>query len=64
MSQIEIRLVTTEDDFRKLSYHTLCKLSELTRYSNPVYGLPAAIRRGEYQGRLALGSTGNVIAFE
>lgn len=56
--------VRTPQDFRRLSYYTLCRLQEKTHYAHPIEGLPVAIRRGEFQGKLTLDSLGNYVAFE
>jgi hypothetical protein len=56
--------VATEADFRKLSYYTLCRLAQTTHYAYPPVGLPTAIARGEFKGRLTLDSLGNFIRFE
>jgi hypothetical protein len=56
--------VATEQDFRRLSYYTLCRLQDTTAYADPIRGLPGAIARGEYRGRLTLDTLGNFIDFE
>jgi hypothetical protein len=58
---IEVRTV---EDFQRLSYYTLCRLQDTVNYANPIRGLPLAIARGEFKGRLTVDTLGNFLAFE
>lgn len=64
MSHLESIQIQTEDDVRKLSYYTLCKLVNATGYASPIHALPPAIRRGEFKGQLLTDRLGNFISFE
>jgi hypothetical protein len=55
--------IATEADVRRLSYYTLCKLSEATHYATPATALPLAIARGEFKGVLTVDSLGNFLSF-
>ncbi len=55
--------VATPEDFKALSYYTLCRLQDTT-HCNPIAGLPALIARGEYEGNLTLDSLGNFVSFK
>lgn len=53
----------TVADFEALSYYTLCRLSDATRYANPIRALPIRIAQGEYRGELITDDLGNFISF-
>lgn len=55
--------VRTEQDFRRLSYYTLCQLLSATGRADPIRGLPIAIERGEFKGELTTDRLGNFVAF-
>jgi len=53
----------TVADFEALSYYTLCRLSDVTRYANPIRALPIRIEEGEYKGILVTDDLGNFVSF-
>ena len=53
----------TVADFEALSYYTLCRLSDATRYANPIRALPIRIADGEYKGVLVTDDLGNFVSF-
>lgn len=54
--------VKTPEDFRALSYYTLCRLQDAT-HIDPIRGLPVYIAHGEFKGELTVDDLGNFISF-
>jgi hypothetical protein len=57
------QIIKTRQDFQGLSYYTLCRLQNATKYADPINGLPVAIARGEFAGILETDSLGNYRSF-
>lgn len=57
-------MLTDTASFAGLSYYTLCRLSDATKFVFPMYGLPLLIARGDYKGELVVDELGNFISFK
>lgn len=53
-------IVKTREDMLKLSYYTLCKISDRLMVGS-IIGMVSAIERGDWKGLVTLDSLGNFL---
>ncbi len=55
--------IGSADDLRKLSYYTLCRISDKTMIGT-IEGIACAIQDGRYNGNLKTDGLGNYLSFD